>query len=52
MRCEMQNFIKIAKRKPTNVGQTKRNEDWKRDRKVARENKIDLRTKAAKELTQ
>jgi len=38
MRYEMQNFIKFSKtKKVSNVGQsTKRNDDWKRERKIAR----------------
>jgi len=47
MRCEMQNFIKMTKRKPSNVGQYKRNDDWKRDRKLARQTKLNLRKKVA-----
>ena len=52
MRYEMQNFIKFSKTKASNVGQSKRNDDWKRDRKVARQTKLNLRKKVAQELTQ
>jgi len=47
MQYEMKNFIKTTKRKPSNVGQSKRNDDWKRDRKVARQTKLNLRKKVA-----
>ena len=39
MQYEMQNFIKFSKTKPSNVGQSKRNDDWKRERKIARKQK-------------
>ena len=40
MKCEMQNFIKFSKSKVSDVGQKpKRNDDWKRERKLARKNK-------------
>ena len=45
MRYEMKNFIKITK-KPSNVGQSdkpKRDDDWKRERKIARKNKNQIR---------
>ena len=42
MRCEMQNFIKMTKRKPSNVGQSKFNDDWKRDRDMARKKKVQM----------
>ena len=44
MRYEMKNFIKITK-KPSNVGQSDKpkRDDWKRERKIARQNKINLR---------
>jgi len=41
----MQNFIKFSK--PSNVGQSdkpkSKRDDWKRERKIARQNKINLR---------
>lgn len=47
MRYEMQNFIKFSKsKKVSNVGQPEKSskrDDWKRDRKVARKNKSQLR---------
>jgi len=47
MRYEMKNFIKTTK-KPSNVGQkSKRDDDWKRERKIARQNKINLRKSVA-----
>jgi hypothetical protein len=48
MRYEMKNFIKITK-KPSNVGQSgkPKRDDWKRDRKIARQNKINLRKSVA-----
>ena len=39
MRYEMQNFIKFSKTKASYVGQSKRNDDWKRERKIARKQK-------------
>ena len=39
MKCEMQNFIKFSKTKVSNVGQSKHNDDWKRERKIARKQK-------------
>ena len=44
MRYEMKNFIKMSK-KPSNVGQSDKpkRDDWKRERKIARQNKINLR---------
>ena len=39
MKYEMQNFIKFSKTKASNVGQSKRNDDWKRERKIARKQK-------------
>ena len=47
MRYEMQNFIKMTKKKPSNVGQKSTRDDWKRDRKVARQTKLNLRKKVA-----
>lgn len=46
MRYEMKNFIKITK-KPSNVGQKPKRDDWKRERKIARQNKINLRKSVA-----
>ena len=43
MQYEMQNFIKMTKRKSSNVGQFKFNDDWKRDRDKARQRKQTLR---------
>jgi len=40
---EMRNFIKFSKPKASNVGQSKRNDDWKRERKQARRSKQMLR---------
>jgi len=47
MQYEMQNFIKFSKTKPSNVGQSKYNDDWKRERKIARKQK-QLQRKVAK----
>lgn len=48
MRYEMKNFIKITK-KPSNVGQSDKpkRDDWKRERKIARQNKINIRKSVA-----
>ena len=46
MRYEMKNFIKTTK-KPSNVGQKPKRDDWKRERKIARQNKINLRKSVA-----
>ena len=43
MQYEMKNFIKTTKRKPSNVGQSKFNDDWKRDRDKDRKRKQTLR---------
>jgi hypothetical protein len=40
---EMQNFIKMTKRKTSNVGQSKFNDDWKRERDKERKRKQTLR---------
>ena len=47
MRYEMQNFIKFSKTKASKVGQSKHNDDWKRERKIARQTKINLRKSVA-----
>ena len=44
----MQNFIKMTKRKPSNVGQSgdrqkSARDEWKRARKIARQTKLNLR---------
>ena len=45
MRCEMQNFIKFSK--ASKVGQSdkppSKRDDWKRERKIARKNKLQQR---------
>jgi len=49
MRYEMKNFIKMSK-KPSNIGQSdkpKRDDDWKRERKIARKTKLNLRKSVA-----
>ena len=46
MRYEMKNFIKTTK-KPSNVAQKPKRDDWKRERKIARQNKINLRKSVA-----
>ncbi len=44
MRYEMQNFIKFTKRKASDVGQSKKhNDQWKRERKLARKHKLQAR---------
>ena len=44
MRYEMQNYVKFTKRKLSNVGQSKKhNDDWKRERKLARKQKLQTR---------
>ncbi len=47
MRYEMQNFIKFSKTKASKVGQSKHNDDWKRERKIARKQK-QMQRKVAK----
>ena len=48
MRYEMKNFVKTTKKKPSNVGQNeKRNDDWKRERKLARKTKQQMQKKVA-----
>jgi hypothetical protein len=42
MQYEMKNFIKTTKRKASNVGQSKYNDDWKRDRDMARKKKVQM----------
>ena len=50
MRYEMKNFIKMTK-KPSNVGQSdkpkSKRDDWKRERKIARQSKLNLRKSVA-----
>jgi len=43
MKCEMQNFIKFSKSKVSDVGQKPKRDDWKRERKIARKNKNQIR---------
>jgi hypothetical protein len=47
MRYEMQNFIKFSKSKVSDVGQKPKRDDWKRDRKLARKTKSQLRKLAS-----
>ncbi len=47
MKYEIKNFVKFTKRKVSNVGQKPRRDDWKRDRKIARQTKINLRKSVA-----
>ena len=52
MRYEMQNFIKMTKRKPSNVEQSgdrqkSTRDEWKRARKIARQAKLNLRKSVA-----
>ena len=47
MRYEIKNFVKFTKRKPSNVGQKPKRDDWKRERKIARQTKINLRKSVA-----
>lgn len=48
MRYEMKNFIKMTK-KPSNVGQSDKpkRDEWKRERKIARKTKLNLRKSVA-----
>ena len=46
MQYNMQNFIKMTKVK-SDVGPKPKRDEWKRDRKVARQNKQSLRRKVA-----
>ena len=43
MQYEMKNFIKTTKQKASNVGQSKYDDDWKRDRDKERKRKQTLR---------
>ena len=43
MQYEMRNFIKMTKKKTSNVGQKPKRDDWKRERKIARQSKLNLR---------
>ena len=43
MQYEMKNFIKTTKQKASNVGHSKFNDDWKRDRDKDRKRKQTLR---------
>ena len=43
MQYEMKNFVKTTKRKASNVGQSKYDDDWKRDRDKDRKRKQTLR---------
>ena len=47
MRYEMKNFIKMTKKKTSNVGPKPKRDDWKRERKIARETKLNLRKSVA-----
>ena len=48
MQYEMKSFVKMTKKKPSKVGQNeKRNDDWKRERKLARKTKQQLQRKVA-----
>jgi len=48
MQYEMKSFVKMTKKKPSNVGQNeKRNDDWKRERKLARKTKKQMQRKVA-----
>ncbi len=47
MRYEMQNFIKMTKKKPSNFGPKSTRDEWKRDRKIARQAKLNLRKSVA-----
>ncbi len=47
MRYEMQNFIKMTKKKPFNYGQKSTRDEWKRARKIARQAKLNLRKSVA-----
>lgn len=44
MKYEMQNFIKFSKcKKVSDDGQKSKRDDWKRERKIARKNKNQIR---------
>jgi len=47
MRYEMKNFIKTTKKKPSNVGQNDKKDNWKRERKLARKTKQQMQRKVA-----
>ena len=47
MRYEIKNFVKFTKRKVSNVGQKPKRDDCKRERKIARQTKINLRKSVA-----
>ena len=43
----MRNFIKMTKKKTSNVGLKPKRDDWKRERKIARQTKLNLRKSVA-----
>lgn len=47
MQYEMRNFIKMTKKKTSNVGPKPKRDDWKRERKIARQSKLNLRKSVA-----
>ena len=48
MQYEMKSFVKMTKKKPSNVGQNeKRSDEWKRERKLARKTKQQMQRKVA-----
>ena len=48
MQYEMKSFVKMTKKKPSHLRQNeKRNDDWKRERKLARKTKQQLQRKVA-----
>jgi len=47
MQYEMRNFIKMTKKKMSNVGPKPKRDDWKRERKIARQTKLNLRKSVA-----
>ena len=47
MQYEMKSFVKMTKKKMSQRGQNERNDDWKRERKLARKTKQQMQRKVA-----
>ena len=47
MQYEMKSFVKLTKKKTSQVRQFQRNDDWKRERKLARKTKQQMQKKVA-----
>ena len=47
MQYEMRSFVKMTKKKMSPQGQSERNDDWKRERKLARKTKQQMQKQVA-----